>query len=116
MLNEFIYTPGKIQNATINVTGELKKSVNLTPFNVDPLEDPLFRPKGGYDDIIFGGLGNDALHGGSGDDAISGAEALVESYAPHYDAMSGAVTGLVRTDYGHPVNPRDVLRCEPGRR
>jgi len=32
VLDEFIYTPGKIQNLTINVTGELKKSVNLTPF------------------------------------------------------------------------------------
>ncbi len=46
VLNEFIYTPGKIQSATINVLDELKKSVNLTPFNVDPLEDPLFRPDG----------------------------------------------------------------------
>ena len=44
VLNEFISTPGKIQTATINVEFVLKKSVNLTPFNVDPADDPLFRP------------------------------------------------------------------------
>jgi Ca2+-binding RTX toxin-like protein len=31
-----ISTPGKMQVATINVTGQLKKTVNLTPFSVDP--------------------------------------------------------------------------------
>ena len=32
-----IYTPGKIQQSIINVTGELKKTVNLTPFKLgDP--------------------------------------------------------------------------------
>jgi len=85
VLDEFIYTPGKIQQSTINVTGELKKSVNITPFNLDPigvgggiqnpLDDPLYA-----DDIIYGGWGNDFLHGGAGDDAISGAEALPEFY------------------------------------
>jgi Ca2+-binding RTX toxin-like protein len=60
VLNEFIYTPGKIQQSTINVAGELKKSVNLTPFNLDPMgrdggiQDPLFRPQYA-DDIIYGG-------------------------------------------------------------
>jgi Ca2+-binding RTX toxin-like protein len=88
VLNEFIYTPGKIQQSTINVTGELKKSVNLTPFNLDPdgneinegIQDPLFDPQYA-DDIIYGGWGDDFLHGGAGDDAISGAEALPEFYA-----------------------------------
>jgi Ca2+-binding RTX toxin-like protein len=88
VLNEFIYTPGKIQQSTINVAGELKKSVNITPFNLDPLgaaggiEDPLFDPQHA-DDIIYGGWGDDFLHGGAGDDAISGAEALPEFYNAH---------------------------------
>ena len=34
VLNEFIYTPGQVQTATINVGGELKKAVDLTPFNL----------------------------------------------------------------------------------
>ena len=112
VLNEVIYTPGRIQTATINVEGVLKKAANLTPFNVDPAGAPLFRPDGGYDDILFGGLGNDVLHGGSGDDAMSGAEALPESYAQLYNA-AGALVGIVRTDYGHPCNPGDVLRWNP---
>jgi Ca2+-binding RTX toxin-like protein len=123
VLNEVIYTPGHVQEETVNVAGVLNKSVNLTPFNVDPADlDPLFRPEGGYDDIIFGGLGDDAIHGGSGDDALSGAEALVAGYAPKYVTSCGAGTtpdctavrdGLVRIDFGHPVNPGDVLRYNP---
>src|SRR5262249_9380211 len=83
-LNEFIFTPGNMQIATINVSGALKKTVDLTPFSSDPAWNGLAQPAndefGGattkhYDDIIFGGLGNDWVHGGSGDDAISGAEA-----------------------------------------
>jgi Ca2+-binding RTX toxin-like protein len=90
-----ISTPGNIQYAVINIEGELKKTVNLTPFNIqnpatlgdmqDPLYDALYA-----DDIIYGGLGNDFLHGGSGDDAISGAEALQDFYEA-------------------PFNPGDVL-------
>jgi Ca2+-binding RTX toxin-like protein len=80
-----ISTPGKIQQATINVDQQLKKTVNLTPFNLQPtapgaIQDPLFVPLYA-NDIIFGGLGNDALHGGSGDDAISGNEALLQYYS-----------------------------------
>ncbi|MFZ0529420.1 MAG: HYR domain-containing protein [Propionicimonas sp.] len=122
VLNEFIYTPGRIQTETINVAGVLNKTVNQTPFNVDLLSDELFRPVGGYDDIIFGGLGADAIHGGSGDDALSGAEALTEGWAPTYTssctdpASPGCPAlrdGLVRIDFGHPVNPGDVLRFNP---
>jgi hypothetical protein len=83
VLDEFIKTPGNIQQAVINRSGELKKTVNITPFSFDPdwggLDDE-YPGEGGdtpwADDIIFGGLGTDFLHGGSGDDAISGAEAL----------------------------------------
>ena len=92
-LDEYIYTPGKIQQATINVTGELKKTVNLTPFKLgDPDlfdyadQDPMYA-----DDIIYGGWDDDFLHGCAGDDAISGAEAL-----PMY--------------YNAPDNPGDVLK------
>ena len=124
VLNEVTYTPGHIQEATMHVAGVLNKSVNLTPFNVDPNGiDPLFRPNGGYDDIIFGGLGNDAIHGGSGDDAMTGSEALVSGFAPNYitscpntgvPANCTAVrNGLIRIDFGHPTNPGDVLRHNP---
>ena len=64
----------------INKLGELKKTVNLHPFNLDKdNSDPLFVPTDA-NDIIYGGLGGDFLHGGAGDDAISGAEALPEFY------------------------------------
>jgi Ca2+-binding RTX toxin-like protein len=93
-LDQYIYTPGKIQQATINVSGELRKTVNLTPFKLGDPEVPQhlddFDPVQA-DDIIFGGWGNDSLHGGDGDDAISGAEALTE----YYDK---------------PANPGDVLK------
>ncbi len=64
VLNEFIYTPGQVQTETINIGGELKKSVDITPYLLVPLGEvstsdpltvqldaPLFA-----DDIIFGGL------------------------------------------------------------
>ncbi|CAM5793933.1 LEPR-XLL domain-containing protein [Rhizobacter fulvus] len=74
----FISTPGSVQSATINVTGQLKKTADMTPFGkgLDTLFDPALA-----DDIIYGGWGNDFLHGGWGDDAISGAEALPGFYA-----------------------------------
>ena len=89
-IQESISTPGNIQQASINVTGELKKSVDLTPFN--PVAGGTELADAQYaDDIIYGGLGGDWLHGGSGDDAMSGAEAL-----PQY--------------YDKPFNPGNVLR------
>lgn len=117
VLNEFIYTPGQIQTAVINVADRLKKTVDLTPFNLDPagatggIQNPLFAPKFA-DDIIFGGLGDDFLHGGAGDDAISGAEALggngPAGYALRFNA-AGAVAGVVRIDFDRPWNPSNVL-------
>jgi Ca2+-binding RTX toxin-like protein len=92
-LNKAISTPGNIQQAIINIAGELKKSVDLTPFN--PVRNGHELSKPNYaDDIIYGGLGSDWLHGGAGDDAISGAEAL-----PLY--------------YERPFNPGNVLRYNP---
>jgi hypothetical protein len=66
-LNQYIATPGEVQSAVINVEHDLKKTVDLTPFNLDPdatypdpnsnFQDPLFDPRFA-DDLIFGGLGN----------------------------------------------------------
>jgi Ca2+-binding RTX toxin-like protein len=103
-LNKVIRTPGDIQKAIINPTldgtdatpGEIFKSVDLTPFNLDPdtaMQDRLFVPFYA-NDIIFGGLGNDFLHGSAGDDAISGAEALPEFFAA-------------------PINPDDPTTGDP---
>ena len=90
VLNEEIATPGDVQWAIINVADKLKKTANLTPFNVDSAEDPLFDAEYA-DDIIYGGWGDDSLHGGSGDDAMSGAEALPDFYAKPVN--SGFVLG-----------------------
>ncbi|HXF83072.1 MAG TPA: hypothetical protein VNN19_10005, partial [bacterium] len=120
-----ISTPGNMQTAVINIAGQLKKSVDLTPFNVDPDnlgEDPLFDPRYA-DDIIYGGLDSDWLHGGSGDDAISGAEALPVGAFVLYPEGS---TDPARADgvatlsgYDLPVNPltgnalgHEALRAE----
>jgi Ca2+-binding RTX toxin-like protein len=109
--NVEISTPGNAQQAIINVAGELKKTVNLTPFNVDPLENNLFDAQHA-DDIIFGGLGNDFLHGGSGDDAISGAEAISGGFAFLYgdgtDANREDRT-LVIFGFDNPYNPGNLL-------
>ncbi|MHC4396737.1 MAG: hypothetical protein ACYS1A_13895 [Planctomycetota bacterium] len=83
-LNKEISTPGNIQQATINVSGELKKTVNIMPFKLGDPEDldyahNLFEPANA-DDIIYGGWGGDFLHGCDGDDAVSGAEALPVFY------------------------------------
>src|SRR5262249_35549531 len=75
-LNEFIFTPGNMQTDTINVSGALKKTVDLTPFSSDPnfngTRDDFSvvgskpnsaasdgKTKVHNDDIIFGGLGSD---------------------------------------------------------
>jgi Ca2+-binding RTX toxin-like protein len=92
-LDLLISTPGNMQQAVINVNGALKKTVDLTPFNLTPKDqpdDPLYDP-GFADDLIFGGLGSDFLHGGAGDDAISGAEALSQFFV-------------------QPANPGNILR------
>ncbi|MEO6021102.1 MAG: calcium-binding protein [Knoellia sp.] len=116
VLGEFIYTPGQVQTATINVAGQLVKAADLTPYNLGDnvnasqhhvANQPSFDANNS-DDIIFGGWGNDFIHGGSGDDAISGAEALGLSYAQHFDT-NGNPIGLELLDFLHPYNPGDVL-------
>jgi len=118
VLNEFIYTPGMVQTATINVAGAYKKAVDLTPYNVTPsnaLDDPLYDANNS-DDVIFGGWDDDFLHGAVGDDAMSGAEALGQSYVQLYPANDtcqqgvNCAIGLIRTDWTRPYNPGDMLR------
>ena len=121
VLDELIATPGTIQIATVNISGELKKTFDITPLSFDPqwhaLDDEFPDNTTGTpfaDDIIFGGLGSDWLHGGSGDDAISGAEALAHAYVPLYAA--DGITPVGTLDLGYlavgipsPQNPGDVL-------
>ncbi|HEX5591393.1 MAG TPA: Calx-beta domain-containing protein [Candidatus Limnocylindrales bacterium] len=115
VLNEFIYTPGQVQTATINVGGTFKKEVDITPYNLGPnlvaghfqVDLPLFDANNS-DDVIFGGWDDDFLHGASGDDAIVGGEALPESYVQHFGA-TGIENGLVRTDWTRPWNPGNLL-------
>ena len=111
VIDEFVYTPGQVQTATLNPNHALNKAIDTTPYNLRPnaqgADDPLFDPIFG-DDMIFGGLDADFLHGASGDDAIAGGEALTESYALRFDA-DGNVVGLVRTDFTRPWNPGDIL-------
>jgi hypothetical protein len=132
-LNEYIFTPGNMQTDTINLSGVLKKTVDLTPFSSDPNWNGQAQPAidefaypgskpnqpgsdgkttKHYDDIMFGGLGSDWMHGGSGDDAMSGAEALPVSYT-QIESSTGDLTGIAETDYGHPFNPGDALRFNP---
>ncbi len=120
VLGEFIYTPGQVQTATINIAGELVKSVDLTVYNLGPdtnqsqhhvANQPTYDANNS-DDIIFGGWGGDWIHGGSGDDAISGAEAIgvggASGFAQHFDS-DGDPVGLEYIDFAHPWNPGDVL-------
>ena len=135
-LNEFIYTPGNVQTATINLSGALNKTVDITPFSTDVnwngsadeygIAGTKANGTGGVgvqpahwnDDIIFGGLGSDWLHGGSGDDAISGAEALPVAAAG--STVSGTTAGgvtlvdnLVISGWLRPFNPGNVLAFDP---
>lgn len=106
-LDQAIATAGNAHQATVNVSGALKKTANLTPFTLDPTgQDPMF-VAADSDDLLFGGLGNDFLHGGVGDDGLSGAEALVQSYAAR--TASGAVVAAVRSDFTMPFNPGGLL-------
>ncbi len=117
--DEFISTPGKIQQATIHLHGELKKTFDLTPFfpvdSGDLPGDPFGKLDDGSShdhDIIFGGLGSDFLHGGFGSDAISGAEALPGTYVVDPDGVDGAASPLVFLNlpysFSNPGNPGTI--------
>lgn len=64
-LNQWIATPGIVQTEVINVAGDLKKTVDLTPFNLTPnasgADQPLFDANNS-DDVIFGGLGGEVQY------------------------------------------------------
>ena len=138
-LDQYIATPGEVQTAVINIGGDLKKTVDLTPYNLQPsgMDDPKFDANNS-DDVIFGGLGGerlpnyplvighrnseeppfgqergiagDFLHGGAGDDAIAGGEAIWNGYAQLYDRQTGALLpNAYRTDWTRPFNPGDLL-------
>ena len=59
---------GKFIGGVVDILGELKKRAMLAVHTI------------GWNDIIYGGLGDDFIHGGAGDDALSGAEAMAEFY------------------------------------
>jgi Ca2+-binding RTX toxin-like protein len=119
VLNEFIYTPGMVQTAYINVPGALAKAVDISPFDLSPSalnlgDQPLFDANNS-DDVIFGGWDDDFLHGAAGDDAIMGGEALANSYVQLYpstpcEQQVNCATGLIRTDWTRPYNSGDMLR------
>ncbi len=124
VLNEVISTPGQIQYAVINKSGDLKMSMDMVPFSFDPTwigtddEYPNNANNTPFDDdILFGGLGNDSVHGGSGDDAISGAEALDHAYVPNFDSTGNPI-GIIDLGFsavGVPAqeDPGNVLAFNP---
>ncbi|WP_419904389.1 hypothetical protein [Kiloniella sp.] len=132
-LNVEISTPGNIQRAIINVENQLQKDAELYAFRTDDVEGTVFAPLFGealrFNDIVFGGLGQDFLHTGDGDDAVSGAEALPIYYSGEgvgfeginnfllEQQMAPTVGGSVTTDNPFwfafaPSNPGDILRFE----
>src|SRR6185503_13436195 len=99
VLGEFIYTPGLVQTATINIAGLLAKAVDLSPYNLSPnslgLGDQPKYDANNSDDVIFG---SEAM-----------AQAYVQSYATPCQQEVNCATGLVRTDWTRPYNPGDIL-------
>jgi Ca2+-binding RTX toxin-like protein len=102
--------------AITNARGNLKYTVDLTPYSVDPSNaaPSTSMPRARFaNDIIYGGQGNDTLHGGAGEDAISGAEAPAVSYVTNYDQAGTKLGSAIRSDFAHPVNPGNVLGYNP---
>ena len=63
-LDQYIATPGQVQNQVINIDGDLKKTVDITPFNLTPSAsggDQQLFDANNSDDVIFGGLGGEIL-------------------------------------------------------
>jgi Ca2+-binding RTX toxin-like protein/uncharacterized protein involved in high-affinity Fe2+ transport len=120
-MNQWIATPGDVQTSVINIEGDLKKTVDLTPFNLTPnasgADQALFDANNS-DDVIFGGLGGeiqiypteiaglkknqeaptglrgiagDFLHAGAGDDAVAGGEAIWNAYTQVYNLINGSL-------------------------
>ncbi len=104
-VNLLISTPGNLQQAVINIEGELRHTVQLYFFNH------------GGNDIVYGGLGNDFIHSGWGNDAVSGAEALPEYYSGELNWLLRVQQGVIANDAWYdsiaPVNPGDILQFDP---
>ena len=104
-LNTVISTPGNLQQAIINVEGELRKTVDLISFDAGLAGV-------GVNDIIYGGLNNDWIHAGAGDDAVSGAEALPTYYDG--DAFGFRVVNeLLQDQQEAPINGGPSLAADP---
>jgi Ca2+-binding RTX toxin-like protein len=116
-IDKVIQVQNGTQFAITNVTNQLKYTVDLTPFSVDPSNaaPSTLMPRPLYsNDMIFGGLGNDSLHAGAGEDAISGAEAQVLSFVANYNQNGTKLSAAaVESDFAHPVNPGNVLGYNP---
>src|SRR5260370_14624650 len=112
-----IATGGNLQQALINVNGELLYKALLVPDNLDPHPRPPFTlmPRALYaSDIMYGGLGNDMMHGGAGEDAMSGAEAPLLSYTNGYRPDGSKINGApLESDFARPFNPGNVLGYNP---
>ena len=113
VLNEFIYTPGQVQTATINVANELVKAVDLTLYNLGPdtntslnkvVNAPTYDANNS-DDIIFGGWGSTGS---------TAAPATTRSPAPRRSASTPTALGAAGRDIGlHPALRQ--LHRQPGR-
>jgi len=115
--SQMIATSGNLQQALINVNGEIKYTALLVPDNLDPSLTPphTTMPRPLYaSDIMYGGLGSDAMHGGAGEDAMSGAEAPALSFTNSY-STAGIQINLtpIESDFGRPFNPGNVLGYNP---
>src|SRR5206468_2145530 len=95
--DEFIYTPGQVQTATINVTGALAKAVDITPFNQTPnalgADQPLYDANHS-DDVIYGGWDTDFLHGADGSVWKTGVAPTAYQHFLNFDAADGRTTPL----------------------
>ncbi|HKS60779.1 MAG TPA: hypothetical protein VJT13_03715, partial [Xanthobacteraceae bacterium] len=115
-LNAIIENSNGNDIAYTNFEGNLKYTVDLTPYSVDPSNaaPSTSMPRARFaNDIIYGGQGNDSLHGGAGEDAISGAEAQAVSYVTNYDEFGNKLGVAIRSDFAHPFNPGNVLGYNP---
>jgi Ca2+-binding RTX toxin-like protein len=112
-----IATGGNIQQALINVTGELLYIALLVPDNLDPLHRQPFTlmPRTLFaNDIMYGGLGSDAMHGGPGEDAMSGAEAPILSYVNRYNTAGAQQNSApLESDFARPFNSGNSLGYNP---
>jgi hypothetical protein len=124
---QLISTPGNAQEADINVSGALKYTALLYPYNWDPASKGLtgqaaatfsggvpYQPRFGHN-IIYGGWGNGVIHGGPGQSAISGADAPMGidagsvGYTDNFNMKGSPIGAPVESDWSHPFNPGNPM-------